>query len=145
MAHPDLDALLGSLLPFAERMLDRHGEFYPFGARMTAGGELELAAAETGAERPPVQELLDALSEGFRAQASAGAIRAAGVCYAVEIRRAEETRTTSAICVSLDHASAEAVDVFVPYRRRRFRGVKYGEPTAVRGSLRFFDAEEEEG
>jgi hypothetical protein len=29
MAHPDLNQLLNSLLPFAERMLAEHGELFP--------------------------------------------------------------------------------------------------------------------
>jgi len=36
--HPDLDALLNNLLPFAERMLREHGEFYPFGGSITPDG-----------------------------------------------------------------------------------------------------------
>ena len=29
MAHPDLNLLMESLLPFAEQILSKNGEFYP--------------------------------------------------------------------------------------------------------------------
>jgi len=40
MAHPDLDQLLNAVLPFAQQMLSKHGEFFPFGASMTIDGEI---------------------------------------------------------------------------------------------------------
>jgi membrane protease YdiL (CAAX protease family) len=30
MAHQDLNELLNALLPFAQQMLEKHGEFFPF-------------------------------------------------------------------------------------------------------------------
>jgi hypothetical protein len=44
MAHPDLDELLNALLPFAQQLLSKHGEFYPFRSAMTTDGEIEAAA-----------------------------------------------------------------------------------------------------
>ncbi len=50
MAHPDLDALLSSLLPSAQRMLDEHGEFYPFGVTMQEEGAVAIVHASSDQE-----------------------------------------------------------------------------------------------
>ena len=51
MSRADLDNLLNSLLPFAQQMLKRYGEFYPFARVLTAEGEIAAVAAYTGDER----------------------------------------------------------------------------------------------
>ncbi len=54
MAHPDLDELLNALLPFAQQMLTKRGEFFPFGTGMklrtieNAGRYAKLALGGTG-------------------------------------------------------------------------------------------------
>ena len=59
MAHPDLDQLLNVALEFAKKMLNQHGEFYPFGASMRPDGTVSMDGATTGGEKPPSQELLN--------------------------------------------------------------------------------------
>ena len=44
--------VLNALLPFAEQMLDRHGEFYPFATAMTSAGEIAAVSADVGEEHP---------------------------------------------------------------------------------------------
>jgi hypothetical protein len=83
MAHPDLDQLLNSLIPFAQQMLSKRGEFFPFGSAMTTDGKIEAHAAYDGNEQPPSQQLIDLLTQGFRQQASSRRIRAAAICYDV--------------------------------------------------------------
>jgi hypothetical protein len=42
LAHEDLNELLNALLPFAQEMLTKHGEFFPFGVSIAAGGERRM-------------------------------------------------------------------------------------------------------
>jgi hypothetical protein len=44
MAHLDLDQLLNTLIPFAQQMLSKYGELFPFGFAMTANGKIEAHA-----------------------------------------------------------------------------------------------------
>lgn len=92
-----MDELLDPLIRFAQEMLEKHGQFYPFGMQMTSVGEVTMAAAYTRTEHPSSQELIDLLHEGMRRHADNGAPRAAGICYDVRIHSAGGEGVTDAI------------------------------------------------
>src|SRR5262249_56366350 len=100
MAHPDLDELLNALLPFAQQMLSKHGEFFPFGSAMSVDGKIEAHAASDGSEKPPSQQLIDLLTQSFRQQSSSGQIRAAAICYDVRTIPPGQSETTDPLSVS---------------------------------------------
>lgn len=133
----DLDALLNPLLPFAQDMLRKHGEFFPFGAVTKAGGEVELVAGYTGSEQPPSQELIDLMVGAMRSRAASGEINAAGICYDVRVWT-EDGKTTDAIAVSLEHRAGDSVAVLMPYSKGRFTGLRFGDLTAGPGERRIF-------
>src|SRR5262245_43843972 len=114
MAHPDLDALMSDLLPFAQRMLAEHGEFYPFGGSITTDGQHVSVGAKGESDMPPSKVLIDILISAFRGQVSEGHIRAAGICYDVRVVPPGQIDKTDAVQLSLER-EGEAVDVFVPY------------------------------
>jgi len=138
MAHPDLDDLLSELLPFAQDMLAKHGEFFPYGSAMTKSGEIVAHAAHDGAEQPPSQQLIDMLTAGFRKKAAAGEIRAAGICYDARIVPPDQEEKTDAICVSLEHESGEATEVYMPYKKGWLGRIKYGDIFAEPREPQFF-------
>lgn len=133
----DLDSLLDPLLTFAQDMLRKHGEFYPFAASMSTEGQIRLVAGYEGSEHPPSQEVIDLLTNGLAAQASTGQIRAAGICYDVRIRTPDGS-LTDAIAASLEHRAGDAVLVFMPYSKGRFSGVRFGELTSSQGERKLF-------
>ena len=47
-AQADMDNMLDAALPFAQQMLTKHGEFYPYAVSMSAGGEVAMVAADVG-------------------------------------------------------------------------------------------------
>ena len=57
-ARQDYNALLEMLMPFAEQMLKKHGEFFPFGAAVNTTGELLAAAGYDGTETPPSEDVI---------------------------------------------------------------------------------------
>jgi hypothetical protein len=131
-----MDALLDPLIRFAQEMLAKRGEFYPVAAAMTSAGAVEMiGGAVEGEEHPLSKAVIDALYEGLAEGASGGSIRGLGVCFDV---RLSEGDTTDAIQVSLEHTSADPVNVFLPYERQRLQGVKYGELFATPGERRIF-------
>ena len=116
----DLDGLLNVTLPFAQQMLAKSGEFYPFGAAVTADGETRLLAGDPSqGEHPARAEVLSTLLGGLR-QTRAD-LRAVAICSDVRLT------DTDAVRVELEHRDGHAMNVLMPYKKKRFaRGVEYG-------------------
>lgn len=105
----DLDRLLNTVLPFADEMLRKHGEFYPYGAAITREGEEQVFAADPGeVEDPNPSEVLTSLVSGMSAEAHD--LRAAALVSDVTSDK------TDAIMVHLEHADSMAITVLLPYR-----------------------------
>jgi len=138
MAHPDLDRLFGALWEFAEKLLSEQGEFYPFGSTMNLSGEVTYTAAYDGDEYPASQTLIDLLSDIYRRQVSLKEIRAAGICYDVRITPSGIQDITDAFCMSLEHLSWEAMNVYVPYKMLESGEIEYGEVFATPRKPQFF-------
>jgi len=124
-AKADFNALLEFLMPFAEQMLKKHGEFFPFGAAVTTAGEVTAQAAYDGNETPESAEVVAALTQGFQASAKAGEVRATGICYDGRITQ-ENGKKTDAIIMSLEHVSGCATRTYVPYSKGFFGGYRFG-------------------
>jgi hypothetical protein len=138
MAHPDLDELLNTVIPFAQQTLAQYGEFYPFGASMAPDGTIALESAHTGEDQPQSQELIDMLTEGFRQAAAAAKLRAACICFDVRTIPPGETMKTDAVCISLEHESGESVDLFLPYSKGLSGKIRYGELFGAERDRQFF-------
>ena len=134
MAEPtdEIQELLNFLLPYAERMLNQHGEFYPYAAALGSDGELSAVGTDLDDDSPDVGEVLLALHQGLRDQAAEGEIRASGIAADVTLTDPDSGETTDAVQVELDHADADAVDIFVPYETED-EGIKFGELVAAEG------------
>jgi hypothetical protein len=141
MAEPreEIEQLLNYLLPYAEQMLSQHGEFYPYAATMDAGGEVQAVSA-AGDERPDVGDVLLALHAELREQAAQGSIRASGIAADVTLTDPDSGQETDAVQLELDHAEADAVDVYVPYTSGD-EGVMFGDLVAASGQAPIFSGE----
>ena len=126
----ELDSLLDPLLTFAQEMLRKRGEFFPFGGSIANDGQVSLTGADVGEERPRSQEVIDLLAGGLRAQAAAGHIRAAAICYDTGFTP-EGGGETDAIAVSLEHFAGDAALVLQPYSKGRFTGFTFGQLVAM--------------
>jgi hypothetical protein len=65
-AQADLDGLLNITLPFAQQVLAKRGEFYPFAGTVTGGGETRLLAGGLGQGYPAAGGILSLLAERLR-------------------------------------------------------------------------------
>ena len=136
-AKADTEALMNALLPFAERMLTRHGEFFPFGGAMKPNGEIVNVAGYDGRERPSSNDLIELLNEGFRKDAKDGRYKATAVVYDVRVTLPSTTTLSDAIAVALDHRDNYSVVVLLPYTL--VGGIlQIGEPFAERGAHNVF-------
>jgi hypothetical protein len=132
MAHPDLDRLFDYLVTFAQQMLGKQGEFYPFGAALATDGDLLTFGATDASDHPKSEVLIDTLVQDFRARAANGTIRACGICFDVLVSLPGDVKKTDAIQCRLEHANGEAVNVFTPWSRRLFGSIRYGEVFATK-------------
>ena len=127
MAREDLDNLLSTCIPFAKQMLEKYGEFFPFGASMSQTGEISCDAAYDDKPGVGAQEIADLMLDAFRAGARAGDYKAVALCVDVRVAAPDGSGKTDAIRVTLEECGGEAVNVYMPYRKRLLRGITYGE------------------
>jgi len=127
MAREDLNNLLSSCIPFAQQMLAKHGTFFPFGATMSPKGEISLAAGYDDKPGIDAREVISLTLDGFRAGARSGNYQAVALCVDVRVDAPDGSGKTDAIRVTLEENGGEALNVFMPYRKRMLGGVSYGE------------------
>ena len=118
LAQDDHDALLNLILPLAQQMLEREGEFYPFGAAMKSDGQHEMVMgySDTG-DRPPSAAMMATMIDGLRGQRDG--LRAVGFCANVRVSDSDAVR------VDLEHREGQAMAVLLPYKKRFGRGVEF--------------------
>lgn len=127
----DMQAMLDAALPFAQEMVARRGEFFPYGYTMDHAGEIGALAVDTGDDHPPSQVVLDALVNSVRP--AADRLRAVALVSDVLIDG------NDAIRVEVEHRDGIALAVLQPYRKKRLgRGVEYGNLSALTGERRIW-------
>lgn len=132
MAHADLDAVLNAVLPLAQQMLAKYGEFYPIGAAVNMEGQPGLVGCMPESEHPESEEVIELLLAELRGQALKHEIRASAMCFDGSATPPGEAAPMDAICAHLEHESGECLAVFLPYRKEISGQVTYGELFAGR-------------
>jgi hypothetical protein len=117
MADPkaDSESLLNAALPFAEKMLKEHGEFYPYAFTLRADGTTAMVAGYDGRDKPPSRDIIDLLKKGLRADAAAHRIIASALVSDVETTDPSTGVKTDAISVALDHRDRYSIVVLLRY------------------------------
>ena len=129
--------LVDAVLPFAQQMLSKHGEFYPHGAELNSAGKVALVGAHNGNEHPPSAELIDILHTGFAARAKAGQVRATALAYDVRVEPPGSSAKSDAVAIELEHRDGYNVTVYFPYAIQS-GVVSFGTPFAAPGPHRVF-------
>lgn len=130
MAHADLDDLLNAVLPLAQELLQKYGEFFPLGASKAASGQINHCAVDLGVERPASQDVIDSLISVFKQAAGSGEIIAMAICFDSLYRADTSSKAVDAICVRIERIGGEAVTVNQPYKKKLFGGYSFGELVA---------------
>jgi hypothetical protein len=129
----DLDGLLGAALPFAQQMLERSGEFFPIAVGLSAEGETRMISGgpDVGI-RPDSSVVRSLLLDGLRHERDG--LRAAAVVCDVFVAGSDAVR------VELEHVDGVAIAVALPYTKKRFRGVGYGDIRATSSTRAIWEA-----
>ncbi len=136
-AKADCEELLTALLPFAEQMLSKHGEFYPFGGVKLADGEFNVVAGYEGDGQPATEAIIETLKKGLRAGAAEGRYRATALVYDVRVRMDDDDEPSDAVAVALDHRAHYSVLVVFPYTLEG-SAVRFARPVAQEGDYAIF-------
>jgi hypothetical protein len=136
-ATPDqLQSAFSYCTDFARIMLEKSGEFHPFGAKIQVSGVVEAVGAWTGVEHPEGQEVYELLIKALRSDLCDG--RAIAVAVAVNVNIPEQFTAPyrDGLRVTLEAFEYSRL-IYVPYRlvsRGLFRSkktVEFSEPFAV--------------
>jgi hypothetical protein len=123
----DVEALLNTVVPFAQQMLDELGEFFPYAMKLTEGGNTALVAVYED-EILVSNEILANLYLGLNTERQS--LRATAVVSDVQIA----APAGGAIRVEIEHCDGAVVDVLVPYAKKLLgRGITYGDQQAMPG------------
>jgi len=126
-AQDDLDALVKLGFDWAQRLLKKHGEFFPFGVDMDNQGRDGFFNADPGlGEQPAALEVLEVLY--VVAASGSESWRAFGVVADITFNRSDAVRLVA------EHRDVDTTFVFtMPYTRKGLlrKTVTYGEMTTV--------------
>jgi hypothetical protein len=133
----ECENLMNTALPFAEQMLQKHGEFFPYGAALKENGEIASVAGYDGRELPPSNDIIRLLKEAFVKGAKSGEYRATALVYDVKITLPSSEQKSDAIAVSLNHRENYSVVVYFPYQLNQGQ-LTFGEVFAQKGEADVF-------
>jgi hypothetical protein len=114
--NADCKSLVDAVLPLAKQMLDRKGEFYPYGTAMTADGQIASVAAPEAKERTASIAVIRNLKVAFLAGAKERRFKATALVYKVSVALPQNGKQSDAIAVSLNHRDGSSVKILFPYR-----------------------------
>jgi hypothetical protein len=135
----DCNALVGWLMPFADRQLTAYGEFFPFGGAMLRDGTMTAVATHDGNEHPISVDIIANLKKAFIEGARKGEYRATALLYDVRIKSPQNGDMSDAVAVSLNHRDNYSVIGFFPYKIDNGK-VVFGNSHAEDGEADIFPA-----
>lgn len=134
MSNPksEVEELMNDGIIFGEQLLEKYGEFFPFGRAMKPDGEIVSVAGYDGDDQPPSQDVINLLKDGYRLAAKNGDYKATALFYDVRVIPPNSENKTDAIAAALDHKGNYSVVVYFPYKLVN-SNVEFGEIFAEQG------------
>jgi hypothetical protein len=133
----EAEKLMNAARPFAEQMLQKHGEFFPYGAALKSNGDIANIAGYEGTEQPPSKDIIRLLKAGFVQGAKSGSYKATALVYDVTVTLPSSGKKSDAIAVSLNHRENYSILVFFPYELKGGK-LTIGEEFAQKGEADIF-------
>jgi hypothetical protein len=136
-AKAECEEVMNTLIPFAQQMLQKNAEFFPFGGAMKVNGEISYIAGYDGREQPPSVDIIELLKDGFRSGARSGEYKATALVYDVRVMVPSSGQKSDAVAVSLNHRDGYSVIVYFPYQIKTSK-VTFGDAFAKKGEADVF-------
>jgi hypothetical protein len=132
------------VVPIAERLLEQHGSFVPYGGALSREDEVILAGGKSEEDYSSSSEVIETVIEQLQQYAGDGDHKALAMVLDVRMTPPGKTEESDAIRVVLEHESGESLEAFIPYSTSDEGKIEYGELFAFPGKPRFFKREEAE-
>lgn len=136
-AGSETEAILLAMIPIGKQLLEKQGQFVPYGGAMTMDGKVVTVVGYSGTEPPPSQEIIDALNFAFRTGALTGTYKATGLFSDVEFSPPGGKEKTRAIAAALDHQDNYSVVIYFPYKIVADK-VQFDQVSALPGENKLF-------
>ena len=135
----EAEMLMNAVLPVAEQMLTKHGEFYPYGGCMKLDGTIaHIGASDPDTDRPKSKDMIYVLRTALQEMARAKQCKAVAVVFEVGVILPDSDHKSDAIQVCVEHVDGYSVEVFFPYQIVN-ETVVYGDTFAQQGKHEVFD------
>lgn len=135
----ELQKLFVFVVEFAQEMLQKSGEFYPFGATLAQDGKVVAEGGYEGDDQPDAQDVYVAVHKRFAVAGAEGRIRAAALVANVVIPDELEAPSRDAIRVHME-AQGFARFIYVPYETTAGQTPKLHDPVLIEVEAGFFAA-----
>src|SRR5688500_16054965 len=109
---PELDLLYQKISVLAEQLLEKHGEFYPFGISLDPDGQVIASSAECEEVHPDPSSVREQLWSGLGALLERGEVKAFAVAANVTFTPPGAEERLDAVQVTLRHQNGETLDIF---------------------------------
>ena len=136
-----LESLIDSALPFAEQMLAKHQEFFPYGAKMLPDLKIVSVGGYTGEEHPKSVDVISLLQQAYIKEAKEKKIIASALVYDIRTIPPGATEKTDAVAIDLDHRDGFSVIMVYPYRLDENKKPVFGQAFAMEGKAEIFQNE----
>jgi len=142
-----LHELLTYCLDFARTMLEKAGEFHPFGATLSQDGKVAAVGGYNGEEHPKAQEIYELLADAFRSGARTGEFLGVALAANVNIPAQFSPVLPDGVRVHIESAGYSRF-IYLPYKIKvsgifkKTRSVEAGEPFSVEVPPNFYKAAE---
>lgn len=126
MNTTDIDRLFDFLIGFAERILQEHKEFLPFGAFLLEDGSVDGIMVDIG-ESGGARDIIAAIQDQLIEKARNDEVIATGICTDVKLSSPKGREITEAVHIVLEDDTGRAMYVDIPYRFELSGKIHFGE------------------
>jgi hypothetical protein len=122
----DIQALINIFFPFAEELLVKYGEFFPYAGATTIEGEFVSVGFHDNKEHPDSEKVIADLKNSLKKGSEKFLV--AAVFYEVKTKDADTGESNDAIAVFVEHKNGEkAYEFFYPYKLEGEENFEVGE------------------
>lgn len=112
----ECEELMSNLIPFAEEMLQKYSEFFPYGSVMNNDGSIKNINYYDGNEKPLSKQVIENLIKVYHELAIKKEIKASGIVWDGKVSSPKDNTKTDAVLISLEHKDNYSVIVVFPYK-----------------------------